>query len=94
MVEQSPAKATKLCTLWGALHDRISHIQTTVYHLEFWQKWWNRVTQQEEKVYMLPDPIVKKAYESVSHVVDKIMFLARKHVEANTIPDFNAWALA
>lgn len=43
---------------------------------------------------MLPDPIVKKAYESVSHVVDKIMFLARKHVEANTIPDFNAWALA
>ena len=43
---------------------------------------------------MLPDPIVKKAYESVSHVVEKIMSLARKHVEANTIPDFNSWALA
>lgn len=94
MTEQSPAKATKLCALWGALNHRVNHVQTMIYHLEFGQKRWNRVTQQEEKVYTLPDPAVKKVYDSVSHIVDKIMFLAKKHVENNTLPDYNTWALA
>ena len=94
MAEQSPSKATKLCTLWGALHDRVSHVQEMVYVMEFGQKRRNAVTRKEEKVYTLPDPAVKKAYQGVAHIVDKIMFLAKKHVESNTLPDFNTWALA
>ena len=94
MRENVPANATKLCTLWGALNQRISHVHETTLIMEYGQKWWDYVTKTEKKIYHLPDPKVKKAYDSVAHIVDQIMFLAKKHVENNTLPDLNNWALA
>lgn len=85
--EQDPKRATMLCTLWGALDTRVRWVQEVIYATEFWQKWWDVVTQKERKSieYSLPSPIVQKSFDSVSHIVDRIMFLARRHIENNYI---------
>lgn len=94
--EENPKRATMLCTLRGALDARISHVQEVIFVSEFGQKWRNVVTEKERKKvdYALPSPLVQKAYKSVAHIVDKIMFLAKQHVENNIIWSFQPYALA
>lgn len=94
--EQNPQQATKLCTLWGALDARIRQVQEVIFVSEFGQKWRDVVTQKERRAinYNAPSPLVEKAYKSVAHIVDRIIFLARKQIEDNNIIWFNQIALS
>lgn len=94
--EQDQQQATKLCTLWGALDSRVRQVQEIIFITEFGQKWWDVVTQKERKAinYNYPNPLVEKAYRSVAHIVDKIMILAKKQIEDNSIIWFNQIALS